>query len=308
MDKNNELQFQNISSFLKAINLSGFQKLSNFHILRIDEHEDVLPKNILMRSGDYFEFSFAVDSSMDVSLGGKQYKMENNHLYCLSPNQSVHLNIVEPNEAKDGYMLLFTPEFLNFHTSEYNLIQRFPYFNIHLSPVFNVSKVHSDLFIQYLKQIYNEFQILDDKNIEILKSYLTILLFEVNRIIDTESSKLGLNTRVEQITYRFENLIKETKQKNQKLEYYSSQLNISSIYLSECVKKATGETAKKIITRYLISEAKSMISVPDNTIEVIAFQLGFNDTSNFINFFKKQTRMTPSKFRKQIAGYNILYK
>ncbi len=306
MDNNKTHLLSDIRSYLETLQLSAFQMLDNFHIIKIDEHHEVMPKNIALRSGNYFEFSFAVGSSLDVSVGGKHYKMENNQLFFLSPGQSVHLNIHESKKAKDGYMLLFTPEFLNFHSSEYNIIQRFPYFNMHLSPTYNISDVHINLLITLLEKIYAEFQILSEKNIEIIKSYLTILLFEVNRVIVTDSSGLNLSTRVEQITYRFENLIKETKHKKQKLNYYASKLNISSIYLSECVKKATGKTAKGIITRYLIAEAKSLISMSDNTMEVIALQLGFNDTSNFINFFKKYTKVTPTQFRKQIIGYNIV--
>jgi len=62
--------------------------------------------------------------------------------------------------------------------------------------------------------------------------------------------------------------------------------------------KATRKTAKRIITEYLILESKSLLNQSTKTINDIAFQLGFNDTSNFIAFFKKNTSSTPSQYRK----------
>ena len=124
-----------------------------------------MPRNISMQSGNYFEFAFGLNSNLDIKIGGKKYKMKDNLLYFLSPNQSVRLDIDEPTEGHGGYILMFTSDFLNFPTSEYNVIQRFPYFNIHLSPVYMISETHSKRMIQLLEQVYKEFQIVCRKNL-----------------------------------------------------------------------------------------------------------------------------------------------
>ena len=149
-----------------------------------------------------------------------------------------------------------------------------------------------------MDKIYGYFKNLDKDNLEIIRSYLTIMLFEAKRMFIDGEVKSVANSRFEEITYQFETLIMQTKSKKQKLEYYAGKLNFSPIYLAECVKKATGKTAKQIITEYLILESKSLLNQSTRTINDIAFQLGYNDTSNYIAFFKKNTGNTPSQYRK----------
>jgi len=106
------------------------------------------------------------------------------------------------------------------------------------------------------------------------------------------------NSRAEEVAYQFEALIMQTKSKRKNLNHYANKLNFSSIYLAECVKKATGKTAKQIITEYLILEAKSLLNQSTKPIDNISNHLGYNDTSNFIAFFKKNVGCTPSQYRK----------
>jgi len=165
-------------------------------------------------------------------------------------------------------------------------------------PVYILTHEQNNFFIDHMDKIYDYFKNLDKDNLEIIRSYLTIMLFEAKRMFIDGEVKSETNSRVEEITYLFETLITQTKSKRQKLEYYADKLNFSTIYLAECVKKATGKTAKQIITEYLILESRSLLNRSTKTINDIAIQLGYYDTSNFIAFFKKNTGSTPSQYRK----------
>ena len=149
-----------------------------------------------------------------------------------------------------------------------------------------------------MDKIYGYFKDLDKDNLEIIRSYLTIMLFEAKQMFIDGEVKSVANSRFEEIAYQFEALIMKTESKRQKLEYYAHKLNFSSIYLAECVKKATGKTAKQIITEYLILESKSLLYQSTKTIDEISSRLGYNDTSNFVTFFKKNVGSTPSQYRK----------
>ncbi len=82
--------------------------------------------------------------------------------------------------------------------------------------------------------------------------------------------------------------------------FFCEKLKISYRSLNEISKKLTGETIKKYIDKNLILTAKQHLSVGNRNISEIAYQLGFEETTNFSKFFKKQTNRAPSEFLKSL--------
>lgn len=71
-------------------------------------------------------------------------------------------------------------------------------------------------------------------------------------------------------------------------------------YLSYLINKEFGCNFSSFINDYRIEEAKKLLSNPDNniyTIESIAEKTGFKSKSAFNSAFKKNTKLTPSKFK-----------
>lgn len=305
MQNNSPQIVRGISEALEAMNLKEYQKHINFHILKFDDHLDKIAKVRHSMSEDYFELTFSTNHSVDIDLNGTKFTTENGQIVFMAPGQVIDVNVKEFPSKNLGYMILFTVDFLDFAPTVYNVIQRFPYYNMNQSPFYRIDSKHYHTFLNYFEMMYDDFQELDEDNIEIIKAVLTMMLFKAKKLFKTNNLKSTLTTRPEIITYQFENLLKNTLHKKQKISYYSNQLNISAIYLSECVKKVTNKPAKRIITDYLIFEAKSLIMDTSNTLENIAIKLGFDDTPNFINFFKKNTKLTPSRFRRQVLGVKL---
>ena len=299
------VNIKDIKSFLSYLNLSEFQVHQHFHILKFEDHSEQINNQISLRSEGYFEITFSQSKNKNTELDYSKIKIDHTsidsdkgHLLFLSPGQSLTVDSTGFSKGDIGYMIVFTADFLDFTTSNFNLIQQFPYFNMHSSPVFYTNTKSKSIFIEYMDKLYKEFQVLNKSNIEIIKSLLTIILFEIKRASDNHTFKPANFTRAEKITYLFENLIKQTPKKKQKLSYYAHKLNISTIYLSECVKKTLGYSAKKVVSEYIILEACNILSQTTNTVDQVAWQLGFDDTPNFINFFKKNIGQTPNQFRK----------
>ena len=60
-----------------------------------------------------------------------------------------------------------------------------------------------------------------------------------------------------------------------------------------------GQTINGYITFLRIEKAKTMLSSTDLSVSSIATQVGYNDYNYFIRLFRKETSITPLKFRKQ---------
>ncbi len=71
-------------------------------------------------------------------------------------------------------------------------------------------------------------------------------------------------------------------------------------YLSQVINQYHGKHFRDFINSYRVEKAKELLQNTDLIIEAIAYDTGFNSTSTFYTAFKKETGMTPKKFRKQI--------
>lgn len=74
-------------------------------------------------------------------------------------------------------------------------------------------------------------------------------------------------------------------------------INMSASYFSKVFKNITGFSPYDYLLTIRLDKAKELLRQTDNSIETIAFKTGFNSTSNFIYFFKKETGISPLKFR-----------
>jgi len=73
---------------------------------------------------------------------------------------------------------------------------------------------------------------------------------------------------------------------------------LSPKYFSATFKKEMNIAFSDYINNLRINEAKRLLSTTNKTILTIALELGFEDQSYFTKVFKKQTELTPLKYRK----------
>ncbi|MBS7564777.1 helix-turn-helix transcriptional regulator [Mucilaginibacter sp. Bleaf8] len=78
---------------------------------------------------------------------------------------------------------------------------------------------------------------------------------------------------------------------------FADQLNVHINHLNRVLKETTGKTTTQLIAGRVASEARALLKHTDWNISEIAWCLGFEDTSNFVKFFKKQSETTPHRFR-----------
>ncbi|QLE87300.1 AraC family transcriptional regulator [Shewanella sp. Scap07] len=80
---------------------------------------------------------------------------------------------------------------------------------------------------------------------------------------------------------------------------YAQRLHMSYKSLNQLCRHACGLTAKQLIDNHTILEAKRRLAIESAQVQEIAYQLGFDEVTYFVKFFKRHTHLTPSQFRAQ---------
>ena len=82
---------------------------------------------------------------------------------------------------------------------------------------------------------------------------------------------------------------------------YASQMAIHVNHLNRALRETSGKTTTKHIAERVVQEAKSLLRHTTWNVGEVAWCLGFEERSHFINFFKKNTRLTPGAYRETPA-------
>jgi AraC-like DNA-binding protein len=86
--------------------------------------------------------------------------------------------------------------------------------------------------------------------------------------------------------------------KLKQVSQYAEMLHLSSYQLNAITKSMLGKTCSAMIDEHIILESKRYLLATSGQVNQIAYQLGYEDVSYFIRFFKKHTGYSPEAFRK----------
>lgn len=92
-------------------------------------------------------------------------------------------------------------------------------------------------------------------------------------------------------------LIEQNYKKQLTVNEYAKFLNLEPRTLQNRISKTSNKTIKELQNDRLLKEAKRLISISGMNIGEIGFELGFNDTAYFSNWFKKHTGIIPSEYK-----------
>ena len=79
--------------------------------------------------------------------------------------------------------------------------------------------------------------------------------------------------------------------------------NYHPYYLNKLMKDFTGKTIRQYIIFYRLRMAKDMLLTTDDDVNTIAWKVGFNSASHFINTFHRRFGRTPYEYRQSKATY-----
>ncbi len=241
---------------------------------------------------DFF-FVLAVQKGQGVhEIDFVEYQVNDNIIFILRPGQ-VHR--LELKADTTGFLMEFD---LTFYQPKNSITdQRWK-----KATSKNHCEVAAERFMKlhaYLTAAFNEFTTKQEGYVEAIRANLDLFFLEYirqsrnpNSITKTDGGYT--QDRFEELVQLLETNIRSMKNASQ----YSELLSLSSYQLNAITKASVGKTVSELINEQILLEAKRYLLATPNPIKEIADQLGYEDVSYFIRFFKKHTGHSPEAFRK----------
>jgi AraC-like DNA-binding protein len=98
---------------------------------------------------------------------------------------------------------------------------------------------------------------------------------------------------------RFRQLLEVEFAAQHQVQFYAQRLGMSEKNLARASQAGMGLSPKAIIAQRLVLEAKRLLAHTHLPVQSIADQLGFDEATNFVKFFRREQAVTPTQFRAQ---------
>lgn len=201
-----------------------------------------------------------------------------------------------------GWGLFFHPDLIR-GTSLGNKMKEYTFFSYEVNEALHLSDKEKQTLLDCVNKLENELtenidkhsQTLITSNIELLLNYCS--RYYDRQFITRKKANTDLLVRFENSLSSYFNSHELQKKGLPSVKYFAEQLFLSPNYLSDLLKKETGKNAQDHIHYYLIEEAKNNLLNTNDSVNEIAYKLGFEYPQYFSKLFKSKTGMTAVEYR-----------
>jgi AraC family transcriptional activator of pobA len=217
------------------------------------------------------------------------YTIDDHSIFFMRPGQ-VHQLTLKADST--GYLIQFRHAYyFSHHKAANQLLRKACSINHYQLNVDSFRKVLA--IFTYIFQEYTDRQ---ERYQEVIKANMEVLFIELIRQQHSPSSDSDNSypqERLEELLELLETHVITHKQVSQ----YAAMMNLSTYQLNAVTKTTLEKNCSALINEYIILEAKRYLLATSNQVNQVADQLGYEDVSYFIRFFKKQTGYSPESFR-----------
>lgn len=239
----------------------------------------------------FFALLLVTNGSGSHQIDLKKYDIKEGTVLKIARGQ---VHSFQRNPQFDGYLILFTDDFVFNYLSKSTISLIEHLYNYHLSsPVVCNLELNNSFLNQLITEIETE-NVYAKNNIiaSLLSLYLLKLDRESHNKENSDYSSIHYNTFIQ-----FKNLVQSKFTITRNVKDYAVMMLVSNKKINSAVKHYTLDTAKNFIDNYVTLEATRAIVSTEKSIKEIAYDVGFEEVTNFTKFFKNKIGVSPNTFR-----------
>lgn len=213
------------------------------------------------------------------------------------------------NTDQGGHFCVFTRDFLARSKTGF-IVDEFPIFKPDSDFIYEITAAQYDEFELIFKKMHDEIQSEYAFKYDLLRNYVIELIHKGQKLTPISPADNNINAAsriaalfIELLERQFP--IENTTQTLQirTAKDFAETLKVHVNHLNKVLKETTGRTTTEIIASRVAEEAKILLKQTSWNISEIAYSLGFEEVAHFSNFFKKQTKVSPLKYRESLFEF-----
>lgn len=287
-------------SFIMATNIKSYRFKAGFrHEIEVQplkklytEHRDILSEP---HRADFYHIFWFQQAPQVHMVDFKPIHPMNNTLLFVNKHQ---VQTFQKSQKVTGRVLLFTDNFFAKSNEDLQFIKNSILFNDFFDTATFKVAARSNAIIDCFTEIEKELTEKEDTyTYDILQNLLHTLLLRCERAyrrLGHHEIKKGADL---DYTTLFKDLLNHQYKSLRSVRGYAGQINVSEKRLTNATTKTLGKTPKELIDERVMLEAKRLLAHTLHSIKEIGYELGFEEPTNFIKFFKKHAEKTPIEFR-----------
>lgn len=238
-------------------------------------------------------------SEATYGMGG--YDTSKGSLTAASPGQIIGKADDGHREMYHGWALLFDAEFMRGTVFEQRLAD-YHFFSYNVNEALHTTEGEKRVLWQLMERIrifisHREQTPLTDR---IVQDYIVLvcdycLLFYQRQFQTSSAQQNDLLARFQGVLDDYYERQLQHRHGLPSVKHCASELCLSPSYFGDVIRNATGDSPTRIIQRFLIDRAKSLM-IGGMSVSQVADELGFEYPQHFTRYFKKHEGMTPSKY------------
>lgn len=265
-----------------------YKVLSNTNSLRVYKIEEYLTGIVKPVSPYRTTFSFIIfliQGEFEQLINFENYRISAGE--CLHVKQGAWTATQYLSEDVKGFIVFYESDIFTQYLLMYNQKEELKYI-----PYYNLDYYDRQSIAASLLLLYGELSFIENRP----EVYIPIFYSILSRL-NYYTANYAFNSRELEIAYKFKQLVMNSHVREKTVRYYAGELCLSENYLNRCIKNVIGRSAKQFINEVNVEYAKVLLLNTKSDISEIAFELHFPSPSYFSKFFKKETGMSPNKFR-----------
>ncbi len=283
---------------IKAINFENKTlSRSHFDFVHLEDILNSTPKN--HNQFEFHKVSFYIlflvtKNEGTYSLNFKDYPLKKGTIFTLRKD---NIHKFHKNKSK-GILLIFTENFIVNHSSKLEASKLILLFNEMLtSPKLQLNEIEYKEIITLTNLIKEEyFKRKDDYAPNIIRNLLQVIANKLLRIKSKDNQILDHGKYLSNFL-TLQKLVENHCFNSKKVSFYADKMGVTSKTLNNITQSIIHQSAKAFINDTVIIQTKRLIINSQDSLTEIAFQVGFDEPTNFFKYFRKYTGVSPSQFR-----------
>ncbi|HVS92149.1 MAG TPA: helix-turn-helix transcriptional regulator [Mucilaginibacter sp.] len=239
----------------------------------------------------------------DLRYGRHLYDYQEGTLAFMAPGQMAGVETADDNYFQPtGYALAFHSDLIR-GTALGKHIRDYTFFLYESHEALHLSERERQIVLDCFAKIDMELNQSIDKhsktlianNIELFLNYC--MRFYDRQFITRDNVHKGILEKFESLLNGYFDSDKPQNIGLPSVAWCAEQVNLSSNYFGDLVKKETGRSAQEYILAKLMDVAKEKIFDRNKSVSEVAYELGFKYPQHFTRLFKQRVGQTPNEYR-----------